>query len=331
MKKIAILLIITAILASCSSSGFKIDGNIANLEGDAVRVLFRADSGVVDERVTADRKGEFTFKGESTNPVLVSVLSLRGEPLAMMVAVNGDRLKLSGDASKAMGVKVSGNHLNEEWQLFRDEHGSFYTDPNPSRLNAAIEKYVREHPSDLLSTVLLMADYTDYSDRAKVEKLLGGIDGKCRPESLTEVFTGLSSANASNRSQLPRLMSLTLIKHGSEFEKIDLMGHVTLLNLWAKPQTERDRTINAIKALEGAGKSAVKVIDVLIESDSLRWHETIANDPQGWSHYWAPGGPLEPGIQLLRITSAPWYAVVDSAGLIAYSGPSLDNAIKHLK
>jgi hypothetical protein len=190
---------------------------------------------------------------------------------------------------------------------------------------------VREHPSDLLSTVLLMADYTDYSDRAKVEKLLGGIDGKCRPESLTEVFTGLSSANASNRSQLPRLMSLTLIKHGSEFEKIDLMGHVTLLNLWAKPQTERDRTINAIKALEGAGKSAVKVIDVLIESDSLRWHETIANDPQGWSHYWAPGGPLEPGIQLLRVTSAPWYAVVDSAGLIAYSGPSLDNAIKHLK
>ena len=331
MKKIAFLLIITAILASCSSSGFKIDGNIANLEGDAVRVLFRADSGVVDERVTADRKGEFTFMGESTNPVLVSVLSLRGEPLAMMVAVNGDRLKLSGDASKAMGVKVSGNHLNEEWQLFRDEHGSFYTDPNPSRLNAAIEKYVREHPSDLLSTVLLMADYTDYSDRAKVEKLLGSIDGKCRPESLTEVFTGLSSANASNRSQLPRLMSLTLIKHGSEFEKIDLMGHVTLLNLWAKPQTERDRTINAIKALEGAGKSAVKVIDVLIESDSLRWHETIANDPQGWSHYWAPGGPLEPGIQLLRVTSAPWYAVVDSAGLIAYSGPSLDNAIKHLK
>ena len=329
MKKIALLLIITALFASCSSNSFKIDGNVANLEGNAVRVLFRADSGIVDERVAAEKNGSFTFKGESTDPVLVSVLSLRGETLAMMVAANGDHLKVSGEAGKAMGLKVKGNHLNEEWQLFRDEHAAFYADQNPSRLNAAIEKYVREHPSEMLSTVLLMADYTDYSNRNKVETMLKSIDGKCRPESLTEAFTGL--ANKRNHSTLPRLMTLTLVKHGSEFEKINLIDHMTLLNLWAQPQTDRGRVIEALKALDDAGQGRVKVIDVLIESDTLRWHQTIADDPQDWSHYWSPGGPLEPGIQLLGITSAPWYAVVDSTGLITYSGPSLDDAIKLLK
>ena len=329
MKKIALLLIITAVFASCSSDSFKIDGNIANLEGNAVRVLFRADSGMVDERVDTDKKGRLTFKGESTQPVLVNVLSLRGEPLAMLVAVNGDHLKLSGDAGKAMGVNVSGNRLNEDWQLFRKEHAAFYADQNPSRLNAAIEKYVREHPSEMLSTVLLMADYTDYSDRDKVEKMLKGIDGKFRPESLTEVFTGLANARSRNRS--PRLMTLTLVKHGSEFEKIKLTDQVTLMNLWAQPQQDRERVINAIEALDGGGDGTVKVLDVLIESDTLRWHDAIANDPKGWSHYWAPGGPLEPGLQLLGITSAPWYAVVDDTGLITYSGPNLNEAIKKIK
>ena len=110
-----LLLLLTAIFASCSSDGFKIDGNIANLDGQIVQVLFKADSGIVDVRITADKKGGFTFKGESAQPILVSVLNIRGETLARMVAVNGDHLKISGDAGKAMGVKVKGNRLNEDW------------------------------------------------------------------------------------------------------------------------------------------------------------------------------------------------------------------------
>jgi hypothetical protein len=37
---------------------------------------------------------------------------------------------------------------------------------------------------------------------------------------------------------------------------------------------------------------------------------------------------LEQGIQLLGITSLPWYAVTDSTGMVIYSGPSLEQARK---
>lgn len=330
MKKITfMLLLMLAVLASCSSDSFKIEGNLPNLEGKSVRVLFKADSSIVDEPIEADKKGGFTFKGESSQPVLVSLLNYRGEVLAMLVAVNGDHLKVSGDASKAMGIKISGSHLNEDWQLFRNEHASFYTDPNPSRLNAAIEKYVREHPADMLSTVLLMADYTDFSDQEKVEKMLMGIEEQARPKSLTAAFTSLFGQD--KHAKLPRLMTLTLTKDGTKFDEIKLTGHQTLINLWAQPQHDRGPIINAITAMNDAKDGAIQILDVLIESDTLRWHEAISNDPKNWSHYWAPGGPLEQGIQLLGITSAPWYAVADSTGLIVYSGPSLDAAIKKIK
>ena len=77
--------------------------------------------------------------------------------------------------------------------------------------------------------------------------------------------------------------------------------------------------------LEGA-EGKIRVIDILAESDTMGWHKTIAGED--WPHYWAPGGPLEQGIQLLGITSLPWFAVTDSTGLVVYSGPSLDEAKK---
>lgn len=325
MKKIhLILILLAAMLASCSSDSFKIDGMLANHVGTAIRIVFMTDSGMVDELADVDKKGKFSFQGRSSQPTLVSLFNQRGDPLINVVAVNGDYIKISGDASKALGVKAKGNRLNEDWQLFRDEHEGFYTDPNHSRLNAAIEKYVREHSTDMLSTVLLLADYGDHSDREKVSQLLKGINVEARPEALTRLFPG--DPLNSKKVNLPRLMSLTLWKHNGGFEEVKLTGGMTLLSLWGHPQKDRAALAAKLQALRDKAEGNIRVIDILAESDTMRWHQTIA--AEAGPHYWAPGGPLEQGIQLLGVTSLPWYAVADSTGLIVYSGPSLDSAMK---
>lgn len=313
------LSIIALALMSCSSDSFKIDGNIAHVEG-AVRIIFLGDSGMVDQLVNLDKKGHFSFEGEAAEPAIVNILNNKSERLAIMVAKNGDHLKVKGDAAKPMSIKVKGNALNEDWQLFRNEHAAFYTDPNPSRLDAAIEKYVRENPADVLSAILLMTDYSDYSDRAKIDKMLQGIDLKARPASLVSHFTERATARNTN---MPRLISLKLAKTGGVFEEIPLMDHVTLISLWANPQNDRNALIQQLETLD----DQIQVLDVLTESDTLRWHKTIAGDPQSWKHYWAPSGPLEMGIQLLGITTMPWFAVTDSTGMVTYSGSSLPAAI----
>ena len=124
-------------------------------------------------------------------------------------------------------------------------------------------------------------------------------------------------------SRLPRIMALKLVKHGGDFEDVSLVDRMTLISFWANPQGNRSVLINKLNQV---GES-VRIIDVLTESDTLRWHQTIAADPKEWKHYWAPGGPMEPGIQLLGIASMPWFAVTDSTGLVTYSGPSLDAAL----
>ena len=207
--------------------------------------------------------------------------------------------------------------------MFRDEHLDFYLNSNPARLDAAIEKYVRENPRDMLSTVLLIADYSDYSDRANVEKLLKSIDISVRPETLTDLFRE-SAATAAKRHQ-PRLMTLELYKHGAGFEKIKLSGQPTLLYLWTNPLDDVKALNPQLRDFAQDAERGARFIDILCESDTMRWHHAIAGEP--WQHYWAPGGPMEKGIQVLGATTMPWYAVTDSTGLVIYSGPSIDQAI----
>ena len=321
-KNIVFALLLLLMTASCSGDRFKIDGNLVNLDGAAVHIVYCADTVVVDQWVDVDKKGRFTYQGVSSQPVVVSLSDQRGKLLTQLIAMNGDHLKVAGDAGKSMGVNVKGNRLNEDWQLFRDEHRAFYADLNPNRLDAAIEKYVRDYPSDVLSTVLLVTDYSDFSDRDKVDKLLRGIEIQARPESLAGLLYG--NEKGRKHTVLPRLMSLTLFKHGGKFEEIRLTDKTSVLSMWANPQQGRKALIDQLQTFD----KGIRIIDILTESDSLRWHQTIADDPKGWLHYWAPGGPLEQGIQMLGITSLPWYAVTDSTGLVVYSGPSCDAAAK---
>ena len=321
LQYLALLLSLTMAMASCSGDSFKIDGKLANFDSGMVRVIFPTDSGMVDEWVSVDKKGKFSYQGAVADPVIVSLLDSRSHLLVMLVATSGDHIKVKGDAAQPKTIKIKGSKVNEDWQLFRDEHAAFYTDPNPSRLDAAIEKYVREHPADLLSTVLLMADYSDYSDVDKINAMLKGIDVKVRPGSLVRSFEG-RSMNAQT-SRLPRIMALKLVKHGGDFEDVSLVDRMTLISFWANPQDNRSALINKLNQV-GEG---IRVIDVLTESDTLRWHQTIAADPKEWKHYWAPGGPMEQDVQLLGIKTLPWYAVTDSTGLVTYSGPSLDAAL----
>ena len=77
MNKIHIFafLMVIALLASCSGNSFKIDGNLTNLHGKNVRVIFRGDSGIVDERVNLDKKGHFSFKLLVDNDRTIHLLS----------------------------------------------------------------------------------------------------------------------------------------------------------------------------------------------------------------------------------------------------------------
>ena len=91
MKNIVFSLLLLLMMASCNSDRFKIDGNIVNLNGAAVHIVYYADTVVVDQWVDVDKKGRFTYQGVSSQPVVVSLSDQRGELLTQLIAMNTSR------------------------------------------------------------------------------------------------------------------------------------------------------------------------------------------------------------------------------------------------
>ena len=87
MRKLSLFILVMLALASCSGDRFKIDGNLVNLDGAAVHIIYCADSVVVDQWVDVDKKGHFTFQGASSQPVVVSLSDQHGQLLAQLVAM----------------------------------------------------------------------------------------------------------------------------------------------------------------------------------------------------------------------------------------------------
>jgi len=314
------------LVTSCSGDSVKVEGQLSNLEGSVLRVIAITDSTVVGQKVDVNPKGKFSTSIDGVSqPTIVTVLNHRNELLANAVAEKGGHIKLQGDASKPQAIKVTGSDLNERWQLFRDEHAAFYSDPNPSRLDAAIQKYVRENPTDILSTVLLMADYSNLTDRSAMDAMLSSLNPKARPASLVRAYKAMEPALTSR--PVSRMMNLMLWRNGS-FDELTLVGRITLLYLWTTGSDNRAAVVDAIKQASRQAGTSLQVADVLVESDTIRWHRTVAGDSASWHHYWSPGGPQDASLSQLNITTTPWFVVVDATGSIAYNGNDVQQACR---
>ena len=323
---IVLLLGMMALLAaSCSGSGFKVDGELEGMHNPRVRIAFMTDSGVVDEWVEMKQDGKFQYRYRQhvEDPVLITLMGMNSAVLCHAVVQDGDHISFKGDASKPTAVKASGNDLNERWQLFRDEHAAFYGDPNHSRLDASIEKYVRENPNDMLSTVLLMADYGDLTSRDKIEGMLNAINIKARPASLLRSF----KTQATTSQRTPRLASLQLWHKGA-IEQVPLLGHTTLFYLWVNNDDNRQSIVQSLKSLAQQAGDKVTIADVKIAADTLRWSQTIAADSATWKHYWAPGGPGWSAFRQLEINMVPWFVVTNNDGTVAYAGADVQQACR---
>jgi len=336
MKKINVSIYIHLIIflgalltTSCTSNSFKLDGSIDQLESPNIRIVFANDSGIVDEYITP-QKGQFSFKAKISAITLVSILDSHNNLLAQAIAEPNSHIKLHGSADKPTSIKISGNDLNEQWQLFRNEHEAFYADPNPSRKDATIEKFIRENPDNLLSTVLLIADYSNLSDNIKVNELLQSIHTEAKPIALTRTYQALiKSQQLNNKNRI--LTSMRLVQLGGKHIELATTGRISLLYFWKQPSNNRTHQTQQLKTLTQQTNQQIHIADILIDGDTIRWGNSVKSDSALWQHYWAPLGPLDNSLKPLHITSCPSFAVIDSAGHIAYCGIHIEEACQIAK
>ena len=328
MKPILTIFLALLLLASCSKNTIEIEGNIKGLGSQKVHIVYHGDGGTIDDVIMAN-DGRFKVGCMSSELTVITVIDFRGTCLAQFAAQNGDNITIKGEISKPEEIIVEGNDVTEKWMAFRKDHSMLYTSAPSVELNQEIEKWVKAHPKDPCSTLLLLFDHSALMNETGTQPLLNIIDPKARPERLLAAAMWINEYYS--RHTAKEVLSLNLCGTNGEFEPLNVKGKATILYFWSNNHEKRSDIIAAIKEkLRSSNAEAITIADVLVDADTARWVTTCRTDSANWSHYWVPGGVTDIALRNLRIPTVPFFVATDSLGHIVYRGTSITKAIGSL-
>lgn len=325
-----ILALATLALAACSSDSFRLEARIDGLGTQNIQIIYATSEGVQSEWVTAENN-RISYEGYAPELTVLQVLDSNSQLIARMAVKNGDKLKFRGAMNSPMAIEFKGSDASEEWSAFLKENIELINTGNQPMLDLAIEKFIRENPDNVVSTLLLLFDYGSLSNTKAVDEMLDGIDDDAKPLFLINTYQMLR--NERNKSEADKhFFMFDLYESTGKWSTFRASGHsFSLLWLWSRDDANHRAVADSIKQLAKTYGKRLQVADVLVDGDTTVWRSTFKADSTNWVHFWAPGGPNGKYMSAVSTFTTPRYMLVDSLGVYHYRGESVADVGKLLK
>ncbi|MGN0214192.1 MAG: hypothetical protein ACI4AH_05210 [Muribaculaceae bacterium] len=332
MKQIQFIIIAIAsfALASCSSDSFRLEARIEGLGTQNVHIVYATSEGVQSDWITAENN-RLTYEGYAPELTVLQVLDGNDQLIARMAVKNGDKLKFRGPLNDPMAIEFKGSDVSEQWSSFLKENIELVNGGNQPMLDIAIEKYIRENPDNVVSTLLLLFDYGSLNDTKAIDKMLDGINDNAKPLFLLSTYQMLRNERNKDETNSHFFM-FDLYESTGKWSTFRANGHsFSMLWLWSRDDAKHRATADSIKQLTKTYGKRLQVADVFVDGDTTVWRSTFKADSTNWTHFWAPGGPKSKYLSSLNTFTTPKYLLVDSLGIYHYRGESIAELTKALK
>lgn len=316
--------VMMAVLASCSSGNFTIEGELTDAGTQNLRFVYASEGNITSQWIPAVG-GRLTLEGNSKELTVVYVFTAQMKYLTHVAVKNGETIRLSGKISDPWHIKAEGSDINAEWTKFILAHAADFAAGATDKTDKAIEQYIKANPTSVVSTLLLTCDYSQItSDRAQT--LLESIAEEARPASLLEPFASTIGENA---MAMARVQPMSLLDRQDSLVIVDVKKkRLNVLYFWhstAEADSARRQTVKGLREMTGGD---VAIIDICINPDTLGWARTVRSDSLKATHYKALQGPVDKGLLPLNIKGENFIIVADSTGRQLYRGTSTDEARK---
>lgn len=326
-----ISVILLTILASCKENKFVINGEISKLGTQNIRVVYTSNNTVNSIWVPAV-DGKFSIEGNAPDITVVDIFNQQKGHMAHIAVENGDKIELKGDMKDLYGIKITGNKTNEKWSDFINKHKEVFIKGNSSIIDLEIEKFIRENKGSMVSTLLLMNDYTSLENTKHTDSLLSLIDEKAKPESLLVGYKGMINNDMTNVPNKTITSFILYNKTDSLESFIPGLSKVSLLYFWNDENENRGIIMKELKRLSKKyKKSELQITDITLDNDSSVWKKRIKNDSVQWKQFWALGGRMNNVLYRMDVCFAPYFIVTDSVGNPLYRGKSFEEVEKAIE
>lgn len=320
----ACLALVIAVMCGCKKDNrpFKVKIALQGLGSQQVKVVYSgADGGIVDYWAKCENNA-FEIEGTCSNPSLLMVYNKMNVPIIKLIVAGGDKLEVNGKILEPYNLKVEGSEMAKQYNDFLVRHKMEYQSANSQALNTAIENYVKDNPKSIVSTALVMLDYSPSDDTA-IDKLLDKIDDSAKPESLMASYNLLK---ARSKKPITKITSLNIFEQSSgDFQMAKIKGDKpSLIFFWDRDLglSDRNKIIEEMKMIE---PSQAQLMDISLDIDSTGWYFATHQNNTSWKHYWVPSSMMNGEIVGLQVDKIPTIIVTDSLGNQQYRG---DDPIK---
>lgn len=297
-----ILLAVIALTGCSHPKSFTLEGEVAALGTQGLRLTWRTASGRVLSGEATAVDSRFTFTGSAPDTTLVEIYSSAGARLGSVPVVNGSKVRFTLDDSRPRRqLTVSGkDDMARRWAGVVNGLPS-----EPDAANAAVAAYVGANPASPLSAMLLGSEYTPRGHEAEADSLAALLTR--RPAWLLDVAPG---------REVPRLVKLHL--------RTDSAHYYSSAGVWVFTADETERTpelMDSLRLWSERADSATHVHDVWLGADLRYWEVYVQADSLKWTQAIAPDGPAGSALQQWGIPSTPYYIEIDTLSQIVKRFP----------
>ena len=321
MKKIIYLLVITVLMAACSSEPHyvvkgKIDGS------DSITFfLQKKEAGktiTIDSAVS--RKGTFTIKGGAVDyPQLIQLVAWNTNKRTSFYLENSE-ITITGRLDSLYKAKITGSKTQDEYQSFVDSNKplseryskTYIEYQAASQAGNAVKVAELEKQADSIQTEMinLQKNFVRNNPASYVSpSILGSLSYEMEAEEIESMINGLDTAIAavpqvkSLKERVAIMKAVAVGQKAPDFTMNDVDGNpvalsskigskLLLIDFWAAWCSPcRQENPNVVKVYTEFHKKGFDVFGVSLDQKKEDWVKAIADDKLIWTHvsdlqYW---------------------------------------------
>ena len=340
--KLKIYAIITGVLlvvASCSKNEFFLEFNLVEDVTDNYNVTYFATEkpgmGMTVQAVASVMKGKCSLRGVTKAPTLVYISDRKnGMPLILYVK-KGDKIEISGSSAAPISWNVSSEGVNTELDEWRRENQKILLTANNDSINAEIADYVEQNPDKEAGLILLLCYYDRGSNYRQYVDLMQQYSHL--PSKMEWIMLAAFADQYTDRLAYPARLE-TMIAKSTRKNSQDTLDFTKrnpgFLMFWQSDSPHRKEFKDSLKKLlkEFPDTGSRVIADINLDNDSTLWRNTIRRDTiEGGKRLWVPAGFADRNIMKLRVTTLPYFIVINREGEQVYRGADLSMAITEFR
>ncbi|MBD5332436.1 MAG: hypothetical protein HDR97_01615 [Bacteroides sp.] len=349
---------------SCGGDeGFTVTCEIDGLGDHGVEMVYATDRGL-SHTSHHPKDGKVELHGNSSVPTPVDIFTIDGSLIATLVMKNGEKARVTMELGVPRSLKVEGQSASRDYTAFVVEHDSLLRHGSPATVNRLIASFVKDNPSSIASTMLMVNKFITDGYELSADSLLSSIEPEARPRLLTGSWaSGLGEQVSPGARRDMRMFTMNYARDTFARYTPGLQGFALLaFTEGVKP----DSLTAELKALRrDLPRRRFMMMEISVDPDSATWRRNIAPDsavaatapltlpadsvspdstdsaktkapalktdsgkgkaPE-WIQAWSPGGVASTRMRRLAVPRTPYYIIADSTGTVRYRGSSLEQA-----